>query len=169
MNSLLDRVSSYNLFNYLLPGTLFAVFLEAVTGYEMPTRDLVLGLFLYYFIGLVISRIGSLIIEPLLRKMRLVRTTEYAKYVMASRRDSRIEILSEVNNAYRTLLALFVVLLLVKISEPIVATLAINSSVMQYAGLVGLAILFATAYRKQTDYITRRIEQAIRRTEGREL
>ena len=62
MDGLLDKISSYNIFNYLLPGSLFAVIADAVTDYRLIQEDIVVGLFLYYFIGLVVSRIGSLVV-----------------------------------------------------------------------------------------------------------
>lgn len=60
-----DKISSYNLFNYFLPGVLFAALADTVTSYNFLQSDLVVGVFVYYFFGLVISRFGSLIIEPL--------------------------------------------------------------------------------------------------------
>ena len=35
MDGLLDKISSYNIFNYLLPGSLFAVVADAVTDYRL--------------------------------------------------------------------------------------------------------------------------------------
>ena len=68
MKDLLDKISSYNLFNYLLPGVLFALLADGLTSYTFIQSDIVVGIFLYYFMGLVISRVGSLAIEPILKK-----------------------------------------------------------------------------------------------------
>jgi hypothetical protein len=65
MKEILDKLSSYNLFNYLLPGIIFVVLASEITRYSFIHDDIVIGAFLYYFIGLVISRFGSLAIEPL--------------------------------------------------------------------------------------------------------
>ena len=67
MNDLLGRISSYHLFNYLLPGCLFAIAAARVTHRQIVPENLALGFFLYYFYGLVISRVGSLAIEPFLK------------------------------------------------------------------------------------------------------
>lgn len=67
MKEILDKLTSYNLFNYLLPGVVFAVLASKVTRFTLIQQDLVAGAFLYYFIGLVISRFGSLILEPILK------------------------------------------------------------------------------------------------------
>src|SRR5947209_8137066 len=60
MKELLDKLSSYNLFNYLLPGTMFVAGAQRISDHKFKQDSIVVELFLYYFIGLVISRIGSL-------------------------------------------------------------------------------------------------------------
>lgn len=70
MKDLLDKLSSYNIFNYLLPGVLFAGMSKSVSGYDLVQENLLVGVFVYYFIGMVISRLGSLLVEPLLKKAR---------------------------------------------------------------------------------------------------
>jgi hypothetical protein len=57
MKELLDKISSYNLFNYLLPGVLFATLAEYLTSYHLVQDDLVVGAFVYYFMGLVVMAV----------------------------------------------------------------------------------------------------------------
>ena len=59
MSDILDKMSSYNIFNYLLPGTLFAGIGSKYSSYSLIQDDLVIGVFTYYFFGLVISRVGA--------------------------------------------------------------------------------------------------------------
>jgi hypothetical protein len=47
MLELLDEISSYNLFNYLLPGVLFAVMASKMTHYSFLGYDIVVAAFLY--------------------------------------------------------------------------------------------------------------------------
>ena len=109
METLLGKLSSYNIFNYLFPGIIFVIIAENLTRFTFIQKDVFLGLFLYYFIGLVISRIGSLVIEPILR--RLVKFANYGDFIAASKIDNKIELLSENNNMYRTLCSLFLLLI----------------------------------------------------------
>jgi hypothetical protein len=60
VNDLLNKLSTYNVFNYLVPGALFAVFAGQLTHYSFLQRDVVIGVFIYYFVGMVVSRVGSL-------------------------------------------------------------------------------------------------------------
>ena len=72
MEKLLEKLTSYNLFNYLLPGIIFSVLLEKTTNYSIIHKDILIEAFLAYFIGLIISRVSSLIIEPLLIKISCI-------------------------------------------------------------------------------------------------
>ena len=91
MKDLLDKLSSYNIFNYLLPGVLFAAFVDSLTSFHLVQKDPVVGAFLYYFLGSVVSRVGSLFVEPLLRRFNFVAFAPYEDFVRASKEDPKIE------------------------------------------------------------------------------
>ncbi len=157
MKQLLDKISSYNLFNYLFPGILFAVLSKETTTYSFIQENLIVGVFVYYFIGLVISRFGSLLIEPFLKKLSILKFTDYNEFISASKKDSKIELLSEVNNMYRTLTSLFALLLILKLYELIESKFPVLKEWNVYILLALLLVMFLLSYRKQTNYITERI------------
>jgi hypothetical protein len=158
MLDLLNKISSYNLFNYLLPGVLFAVMASKLTHYSFLGYEVVVAAFLYYFIGLVVSRFGSLIVEPVLKSVGLVKFADYASFIAASKKDPKVELLSEVNNTYRTLCSLFVLLLLLKLYE----RLSVRWLLLERFHVIILALLlfvtFVFAYRKQTEFVKKRIK-----------
>ena len=158
MKDLLDKLSSYNIFNYLLPGILFAVFASKLTIYTFIQSDIVLGVFVYYFLGLVVSRFGSLVIEPMLKKICFIRFASYGDFVSASKKDDKIEVLSEVNNMYRTLCSLFVLLLLLFGYQSIQIRVPGLTPWNPYIAAALLVIMFLLSYRKQTAYVAKRIE-----------
>jgi hypothetical protein len=157
MVDLIEKISSYNLFNYLLPGVLFAVIASKLTHYSFLEHEVVVAAFIYYFIGLVISRFGSLVIEPILKAIRIVKFADYGAFVAASKKDPKIELLSEVNNTYRTLCSLFVLLLLLKVYEKMASRWPSLERFGIAVLLVLLLLMFAFAYRKQTEYVKKRI------------
>ena len=158
MKEILSKLSSYNLFNYLLPGVIFVAAASKFTHYSFVQHDIIIGLFLYYFIGFVISRFGSIAIEPFLRRLSFLRFADYKDFVAASKKDEKLELLSEVNNTYRTLCSLFALLLLLKVYERIEDRF---SALKDWSGIilvVLLLVMFLFAYRKQTLYIIKRIK-----------
>jgi hypothetical protein len=112
--------------------------------------------FLAYFLGLVISRVSSIIIEPLLKKIKFVKFAEYKDFVLASESDKKIELLSESNNMYRVFISLFFVLIIIILYEIFLQDIFVGYT--SYIVMIGLLILFLFSYRKQTSYITQRIE-----------
>lgn len=158
MKYILDKVTSYNLFNYLFPGILFVIFSSKITHYSFIQQDIIMGLFFYYFIGLVISRVGSIVIEPLLRRISFVHFDDYKSFVVAAKADDKLELLSEVNNTYRTLCSLFMLLILLKLYEFIETMLPVLSKWNVFILLVMLFIIFLLSYRKQIEYISKRVK-----------
>lgn len=158
MKEILSKLSSYNLFNYLLPGIVFVVLASEATRYSFIQEDIVIGAFVYYFIGLVISRFGSLVIEPLLKRVSFVQFEDYKDFVAASKKDEKIELFSEVNNTYRTLSSLFVLLLFLRLYENIEGRFPVLKDWHGLILLILLLIMFLLSYRKQTSYITKRIK-----------
>ena len=158
MSDLLQKISSYNIFNYLLPGVLFVGLLPYLTTYNLTQGDLLIGAFLYYFIGMCISRIGSLIVEPILKAVSFVEFSEYSAFITASAKDPKIETLSEANNTYRTICALLLSLVAFKLYQLLEGAIPALHGLGSYVLILGLALLFFFSYRKQTAYITKRIK-----------
>jgi len=157
MKDLLEKLSSYNIFNYLLPGIIFVVIAEKLTSFSLVQNDIIIGVFLYYFIGLVISRIGSLFIEPILKKIKFITFAPYSEFVTASKKDVKLDTLSEVNNMYRTFCSLFLVLLIIKCYDFISKKYPVISEWNSVVIAIGLLLLFLFSYRKQTQYIKKRV------------
>lgn len=157
MKDLLEKLSSYNIFNYLLPGIIFVVLAEKYTTISLVQQDLVLGVFLYYFIGLVLSRIGSLFIEPVLQAVNFLKFANYSDFISASKEDAKIDLLSEANNMYRTFCSVFLFILIVKFYEYLLVKIPELSSWNDEIILMSLLLLFLFSYKKQTSYITKRI------------
>lgn len=158
MNEFLSKLSSYNIFNYLLPGVVFAVAADTFTNYALVQSDLVIGVFVYYFIGLAISRFGSLVLEPLLRKLSFLHFADYAEFVAASEADPKIELLSEINNTYRTLCSAVLLVGLLRLYQAIEVCLPGLQDWTDTILLVLLVVMFLFSYRKQTEYITKRVK-----------
>jgi hypothetical protein len=157
MKELLEKIAAYNLFNYLLPGIVFVILVNWITHYSFPLDNLVIGAFMCYFIGLVISRVGSLLIEPFLKKISFVKFAGYSDFISASKKDSKIEVLSEANNMYRTLTSMLLILPVLKLYEILSDKITLIKDYSSYILIILLIILFLFSYRKQSAYISKRI------------
>ncbi|MGO8054926.1 hypothetical protein [Rhizobium leguminosarum] len=157
MNDLFAKISSYDLFNNLIPGAVFLFFLSVSGIYDLKVESLVGHLVIYYFVGLVISRIGSIFIEPLLKLLGMVKYDRYEDFINASSKDLKILTLLESSNLYRTILALMVVCAIALSWDTVTRYLPFSPRCWGVILCVSLAGLFLLSYRKQNDFIRKRV------------
>lgn len=158
MDKIIDKLSAYNIFTNLFPGVIYCFLADKLFGIPLIQDDLVVAAFLYYFCGMVISRVSSVVLEPLLKKVHFVMFADYKKYVAALAKDEQIGALLETSNAYRSVVALLVCALA---TGGWVASVSVFPSIETHAYyilLLCLLVLFLFAYRKQTQYIVARIQ-----------
>ena len=88
-------LSHYNLFNYLFPGSIYVIAVNHFTRLTLPTKNLWESFFLFYVIGLTISRIGSILVKPyLIEKLPCYpQEKEYGDFIEATKQDPKIDIL----------------------------------------------------------------------------
>ncbi|PRY08378.1 hypothetical protein CLV24_12165 [Pontibacter ummariensis] len=158
MNELISKISSYNIFNFLFPGALFAVLADKLTRLSLLQEDMLIGAFVYYFIGLVISRFGSLVIEPVLKNIKFLEFSDYRDYISASERDQKIELCLEVSNTYRTITSMFIILGLVMAYLEFESKLHWLEQNRIHLLIMALLVMFAFSYRKQSVYLSKRVE-----------
>lgn len=163
--SIMEKISSYNIFNNLLPGAIYCFLVKHFLKLNIISENILESLFLFYFVGMIISRIGSLVIEPILKLFKFVKFAEYKDYVIASSKDEKIDILSEVNNTYRTMVALSlsiigtdIYIILLNKYEWVERNNIIIFSVLIF-------IIFLVSYRKQTKHIKNRIASRVDKDE----
>ena len=83
MDKFLDKLSRYHLITNLIPGVLFLCLLNMLGIYCIDMTNWVMILFVGYFSGLVISRVGSIVIEPWFKKWKIVKYSSYSVFLEA--------------------------------------------------------------------------------------
>ncbi len=170
--TIIEKISSYNIFNYLFPGIIFCYTVKQITRFNFIVGDLWQNLFVCYFIGMLMSRIGSLVCEKILqdityKKEKFLKYEDYDDYLDAKKADSEIRILVEENNTYRTLIATALITTIVKIYDWLLYDLVMeyfpncNNLIIVLLGVV-IAIVFVFSFKKQTNYIAKRIRKHVK-------
>lgn len=169
--SIFEKISSYNIFNYLFPGIVFCYTVKRITRFDFAVGDLLENLFICYFIGLLLSRIGSLVCETILqkitfKKVAFLKYENYDDYLETKNVDSEIGVLVETNNTYRTFIATALVTTIIKAYDwllyDLVAERCLNCKNFMIVLLgIGITILFVFSFKKQTDYIAKRVRKYV--------
>lgn len=155
MGKFFDKMETYNILNFLFPGIIFASILTFLTEENIYSSSLIIATFEYYFTGLVLSRIGSIVINPIIEKTRVVKKEKYKNFICKEEKDKKIEILQREANQYRTFVATFVCLLLVEIYNCIFVDISKINTIIYFIGLI---ILFTLSYRKQVKFVIERLK-----------
>ena len=159
MEAILSLLSTYELFNNIFPGIIFSYFLNS-EGYTLVVEkiDIYEKLFIYYFIGLIISRIGSLFLEPFFLKLKIIKFADYTKFLKAEEKDNKISIFVLINNMYRSFIIVFLfnfIYLLYLILQNNFLFCAFMPKLLYISFFF---FLFVYSYKKQTEYIRKRVD-----------
>ena len=158
MNSFIEKLDSYQLVTNLLPGAFWGIAIKFFLGISLPVENIGEEILVYYFMGFVINRIGSLFVQPILRKLRFIKEAPYPEYLKAAKVDEKINTLSTTNNFFRSTLTCFILLPIVKLLQVLIEYVGLIEKCWKGCSIVFLIILFTLAYRKQTDIVRIRSE-----------
>lgn len=122
--------------------------MKFICSVDFISDNIISDILIYYFVGMIISRLGSVVIEPLYKKIRIVSFADYPKYIEAEKKDDQVAILSETNNTYRTMVALCVIVLISILTIFIFNLFGWNKKIMVYITIGMLVILFFLVVQK---------------------
>lgn len=163
MENILSSFPIYNFLVNLIPGTILAFSLKFCVGIDLftPIENSWSLPILLYFLGMLNSRISSLIFEPIMQKTKLVKFLPHEEFITAELQDSsgKLTALSRMNNEYRSYFSLFFVVLFLKLIflSPDAQKMATNNA--SWLILVLCIGIFFVSYKKQASYIRSRITQ----------
>ena len=151
LKNLVDKLSSYQFFNFIFPGALFLGILLYV-GVNIKLIDNIWWFLLAsYSIGICVSRVGSLVIEGALKRCNYIEQYNIKVYATKLKEDSFTGILLEIANMYRTLSALGLVLIVVSVFF-VCQEEYVTFWILLIVGL-SLTALFTKSFIKQYNYL----------------
>ena len=164
MEKLISSIPVYNLLTNLIPGTVLAILLkfcvESCDIFSLTNNIWILAVILY-FLGIINSRISSLVFEPLIKRLKIVKCASHKDFTDAELKDTsgKLTQLNRMNNEYRSYISVFAIVLILKLT--FLSSCAkdfVTDNVCWF--ILGLGILlFLCSYRKQVSYITSRISR----------
>lgn len=158
MIGIIEKLNSYQILTNLMPGAFFGLGIKFLFGLMLPTQNVGEEVITYYFMGLIINRIGSLVVEPILKKIGFVRFAPYSEYTKIEKLDSKIITLSEMNNYTRSLLTSVLIFPIIGVLQVVYTKWTWLSTGWRIWVIALLILLFLFTYRKQTEYVRKRIE-----------
>lgn len=158
----IDKLSQYNFLTNILPGTVLCIILKYLVGYDLIPDDYYQAGIVFYFVGMVNSRVGSLVIEPILKAISWVKFAPYSEFLRAEKEDAKLTILSQENNVFRSYISLMFISILGYIYKNCSLDLRLSLNNESLVLIVILFVLFLFAYKKQTSFVRKRVENIIK-------
>ena len=158
MEKIIERISNYHIVNTLIPGFIFVYLSKQLLSVDLYSENVLYNFFVFYMLGIICNRIGSIIIEPFFKLIRIVKFAPYEEYVKAEQKNPKIETLNTDNNFYRTMCA---TILLVVAERFYIYLIAVSPFVASYKSeilIILTLVLFSFSYHKQTSYIKKRVD-----------
>lgn len=164
MEKIISSIPVYNLLTNLIPGTVLAALLKfCVEGCDIfsLTNNIWILAVILYFLGVINSRISSLVFEPLIKMLKIVKCASHKDFTDAELKDTsgKLTQLSRMNNEYRSYISVFAIVLILKLTF-------LSSCAKDFVTdnvcwiILGLGVLlFLCSYRKQVSYLTSRISR----------
>lgn len=165
MEKFIDKISSFHLLTNLVPGTVFCILVRRFTCFTVPTGTSIADYITFYFIGVVISRFGSILIAPLYKKLKIVEYVPYSQFLTAEKKDKKITEFSEANNLYRALLSSAVLFSIIYFYDILRSKFPFLSTIKVPVLCIALIVLFTLSYKKQTTIVRKRVEHNCRTEE----
>lgn len=159
MDKFIEKLGEYKIFNYLLPGIIFTYLLKYYVGIDIFQSNVIEMAFIFYFIGSVISRFGSVVIEEILKKIKFIKHSNYNDYINAVKKDDFIKKLLISNNTYRTLCAGFLLILIIKGVKELVNYFNLQTGIIYTIVIIFGFILYLLSFKKQTGIIVKRVDK----------
>lgn len=160
MEKIIDKLSSYHLFNYILPGGLFLILCNNYLNIKIEQDKFIYFFFMAYFIGIIISRVSSLVTEKIICFVFKIKRESHENYINAAKKDEKIEILIQDMNMYRSICTMLIILLIMKVIKIFGLDQLIDKELLIALLFILLIIVFICSYIKQTKYIISRVKIA---------
>ena len=169
LNTIIAKLGTYHILANLIPGAFFGFTLNFLFGITLPLGSIGEYIVGYYFVGLIIGRISSLVTKRVFTRVKgsektlptqFIEYALYSDYMKAEESTPKLTSLSDMNECYRSLLTCVWMLPVVVGSHWLVQRWHWLSTHWAWVVVILLFALFLWSYKEQTRFIKERVENA---------
>ena len=159
-----EKLDAYDVVANLVPG---AALTYALHFSKFPTpapNDWAAFLLVAFVAGVTTNRLGSLVVDPLLRGTKFLKPKNYDSFVASEKVDKKLETLVANHGLYRTFFTAGLIYLFLDVVFHWLPPVASSSQIVFVLFVLAGMIVFLFAFRKEDGYIHTRIEAAKKRS-----
>lgn len=150
-----DKLDAYNLVANLVPGAALTYALH-YSGFPTPSPEKVVAFLLVAFVaGVTANRLGSLLLDPLLRRWKFLKPKDYHSFLMREKADRKLDALVANSGLYRTFFTAGFIYLAAVVVAPLVTPIGGRALLVTF--VIGGMAVFLFAFKKEDGYIHSRV------------
>lgn len=162
VTKLIEKISAYQILNYIIPGSVLCVLLKHWVEYDIIRYSMVENVIICYFVGMVNSRLGSLVLKKILKKLKFIQEATLEDFIRAEKKDSKLTVLSDINNMFRSMANAMLLLLLAYGFKYIGVIESFVLSNFNWIAMISLLVLLLFSFREQTKAVKKRVEENVK-------
>jgi hypothetical protein len=153
-----DKLDAYNLVANLVPGAALTYALH-FSKFPTPSPGHIGAFLLVAFVaGVTANRLGSLILDPLLRRLKFLKPKDYRSFLVREKEDDKLDALVANSGLYQSFFTAGAIYLLALLSSAAAAYLT-KQGLLTALVICGM-LVFLFALKNEDGYIHSRIEAA---------
>lgn len=156
-----DKLDAYNIVANLVPGAALIYALN-FSGFPTPDpNDLGAFLLVSFVAGVLTNRLGSLVLDPILRcrRIKFLHPKNYKAFITSQKNDPKLDIIVANTGLYRTFVTAGIIYLLLFFADKLIDILKIESQIVFIIFVFIGLIISAFALRKEDNYIHERLSE----------
>lgn len=161
MSDLAYLISNTRIVSCLVPGAMMCVFINNYFRVDFLKNDALFNIIIFYAVGVVIGRVGSIVIEPFFKNIGLIEKDNYARFIEAEERNPKLNTIDEICRFYRSLVALMIIIIVGLIVSFFLKMYSLWISFGALIAAILILVLMVFAYRKQSKYTIERINKVL--------
>ena len=157
MDKIFESLNHYDIVTCLIPGIVFCQLIDWLYGTKFIEENTITLMIISYVFGIIVSRIGSIIIEPLCKVSKIIVMADYEQWRKAASQCEEVKTLTTKSTVYRSWVALMLIQIILLLIFPLSDFASNIGKCYLFFGQFIVLILLILSYRKQIDYVCKRV------------
>lgn len=158
MDKIFEALNHYDIVTCLIPGMVFCQLTDWIYGTRLIEGNSITLMIISYVLGIVVGRIGSVIIEPICEDTKIIVKADYERWRKAASQCEEVKTLTTKSTVYRSWIALMLIQIILLFIFPLSAFAADIGRCNLFFGQFIVFVLLILSYRKQIDYVRKRVD-----------
>lgn len=161
MNDFIFLLSNLRVVSSIVPGAILCIYINDFLKINILRHETIVNIFIFYAVGVIIGRIGSIVIEPLFESFGIIDKENYPNFIDAEIKNPKVSTIDEISRFYRSMATLMMLIIVGILFEYPMNLYPLTYVLGGHIVSVLILILMIKSYSKQSEYTANRIKKVL--------